>query len=245
MIRIIPSLLLSKKKLVKGICFNKFKNAGSPVTTISALDNQKADEIFLIDLDAYKFKSFPDIETLKKIAEVSSTPITFGGGIDSEIKARKVLTSGADKIFLNSVLYKNKKLIDKISYSFGSQAIVGGLNIVKNANKYTLMEDESKKIDPINYAKELERSGVGELKITYVDREGTKKGMDIDYSKELLEKIKIPIIFEGGIGSLDDLIDCFKNGLSSIAIGTIITFSDNNIIKIKQHIYNAGFEVRI
>ena len=107
------------------------------------------------------------------------------------------------------------------------------------------MEDESKKIDPINYAKELERSGVGELKITYVDREGTKKGMDIDYSKELLEKIKIPIIFEGGIGSLDDLIDCFKNGLSSIAIGTIITFSDNNIIKIKQHIYNAGFEVRI
>lgn len=245
MIRIIPSLLLSNKKLVKGINFNNFKSAGSPVTTISALDNQKADEIFLIDIDSYNKKKQIDTDTLKKIAEVSSTPITFGGGIDNDFKARKALTLGADKVFLNTILFKNKKIINQIAYSFGSQAIVGGLNIIENLNKYSLLEDKTGKINPISYAKELEQSGVGELKITYVNREGTKKGLDIEYSKKILSEIKIPVIFEGGIGNLKDLVNCLENGIDSVALGTIITFNDNNIIKIKQYIHNAGFKVRM
>lgn len=245
MIRIIPSLLLSKKKLVKGKSFNNFKSAGSPVTTISALDNQKADEIFLIDLDSYRSKKKIDTEILKKIAEVSSTPITFGGGIDNELKARRALTLGADKVFLNTILFEDKKIINKIAYSFGSQAIVGGLNILENSNGHNLLEDKTGKINPIDYAKELEQSGVGELKVTYVTREGSKKGLDIEYSKKILKNIKIPIIFEGGIGNLKDLVDCLQNGIKSIALGTIITFNDNNIIKIKQYIHNAGFKVRM
>ena len=245
MIRIIPSLLLSKKKLVKGTRFSDFKNAGSPVTTISALENQKADEIFLIDLDSYKFREKIDTEILKKVAEVSSTPISFGGGIDNEFKARKALTLGADKIFLNTILFKDKKIIKKIAYSFGSQAIVGGLNILEKSGQYTLLEDLTGKINPLEYAKKLEQSGVGELKVTFVNREGTKEGLDIEYSKKLLKEVKIPIIFEGGIGNLNDIVMCLKNGIKSIALSTIITFNDNNIIKIKQHIRNAGFNVRI
>ena len=112
MFRIIPSLLLSNKKLVKGKNFSNYINAGNPVTTISALEHQNADEILLIDLDAYKLKTEPDINTLKKIAEISSTPITFGGGVDNFKLSKRILTNGADKVYINTALFHNKGLID-------------------------------------------------------------------------------------------------------------------------------------
>ena len=245
MIRIIPSLLLSEKKLVKGQNFSNYKNAGNPITTILALDSQKADEIFLIDLDAYKSRKNPDIETLKKISEILSTPLTFGGGVESVEVSKKILMNGADKVFINTAFISNKKLIEEIAYIFGSQAIVAGLNLITYKNSFIISEDNSKKIDPIVYIKELEDRGVGEIKITYVDIEGTRKGMEIEYSKKILAKARVPIIFEGGIGKLDDLKECCLNRINNIAIGSLITFSDYNIIKIKQYLSNENFEVRI
>jgi cyclase len=245
LIRIIPSLLLSNKKLVKGKKFSNYKNAGSPITTVISLESQKADEIFLVDLDAHKLNCDPDIETLKKIAEISSTPLTFGGGVDNFEKSYKILTNGADKIYINRALINNKNLINKIAYTFGSQSIVGGINLIKKKNTYIIAEDETQNIDPIAYATELQNRGVGELKITYVDLEGSRSGIDIEFSKKIITKVNIPIIFEGGIGKLEHLSDCCKNNINSIAIGTMIIFSDYNIIKIKQYLSNANFTVRI
>ena len=203
-LRIIPSLLISNKKLVKGVNFKNFKNAGSPFTTVAALDSQKADEIFIIDKDSYNKKKKPDFKTLDKIAQVSSTPITFGGGIHDINTAKQVFLNGADKIFLNTVLFENKNIIKKISSIYGNQSIIGGINIKKNG-KYYLLEDKTLSIDPVNYAKELEESGVAEIKINFVDLEGTKKGIDVEYSKKINESVNIPCIFEGGIGSLDQI----------------------------------------
>lgn len=244
MIRIIPSLLLSNKKLVKGKKFSNYKNAGNPVTTVLSLESQKADEIILIDLDAYKQNRVPDIVTLKKISKILSTPLTFGGGIDCFETSKKVLTNGADKIFINRALFNNKNLIDKIAYTFGSQSIVGGINLKKINNKYSIFEDKTQRIDPVMYARELQERGIGELKITYVDLEGSRIGMDINFSKKILDNLNIPLIFEGGIGKLEHLADCCKNKIESIAIGTMLTFSDYNIIKIKQYLKNANYDVR-
>ena len=245
-LRIIPSLLISNGKLVKGINFKNFKNAGSPVTTVAALDSQKADEIFIIDIDCYNKKKLePDFELLEKIAEINSTPITFGGGIKNFIMAKKAFTSGADKIFLNSIIFDDEKIIDEIALQYGNQAVVAGMNIINKNGKYFLMEDNYNKINPIDYAKKLQKLGAGELKIIFVNLEGTKKGIDIDYSKKISDSVKIPCIFEGGIGNLDQLDLFFKSGLMSIGLGSLITFSDNNIVKIKHHLINKNFNIRV
>ena len=245
-LRIIPSLLISNGKLVKGINFKNFKNAGSPVTTVAALDSQKADEIFIIDIDCYNKKKLePDFELLEKIAEINSTPITFGGGIKNFIMAKKAFTSGADKIFLNSIIFDDEKIIDEIALQYGNQAVVAGMNIINKNGKYFLMEDNYNTINPIDYAKKLQKLGAGELKIIFVNLEGTKKGIDIDYSKKISDSVKIPCIFEGGIGNLDQLDLFFKSGLMSIGLGSLITFSDNNIVKIKHHLINKNFNIRV
>jgi len=245
LIRIIPSLLLKNRKLVKGVKFKEHKNAGNPKTTILSLESQKADEILLIDLDAYEYSKSNDLETLKEISEISSTPLTFGGGINSFEKAKKILTSGADKIYINSSLIKDKNLIDQIAYTFGSQSIVGGIDIIKKKNNFFIASDKTYKIDPINYAKELQERGIGEIKITYKDLEGSRQGMEIDYSKKLKKAVNVPIIFEGGNGSLEDILNCCNQKIFSIALGTMIVFSDNNIIKIKSFLRNFGHNVRL
>tara|TARA_B110000305_G_C19238247_1_gene538585 strand:- start:61 stop:807 length:747 start_codon:yes stop_codon:yes gene_type:complete len=245
-LRIIPSLLISNGKLVKGINFKNFKNAGSPVTTVAALDSQKADEIFIVDIDCYNKKKLePNFELLKKIAEINSTPITFGGGIKNIIMAKKAFSSGADKIFLNSIIFNDEKIIKKIALQYGSQSIVAGMNIINKNGKYSLMEDNSNTINPIEYAKRLEKLGAGELKVIFVNLEGTKKGVDISYSQKINHNVKIPCIFEGGIGNLDQLDIFFRSGLTSIGLGSLITFSDYNIVKIKHHLINKNFNVRI
>ena len=107
------------------------------------------------------------------------------------------------------------------------------------------MEDNSNTINPIEYAKKLQKLGAGELKIIFVNLEGTKKGIDINYSKEINDNVKIPCIFEGGIGNLDQLDLFFRSGLMSIGLGSLITFSDYNIIKIKHYLINKKFNARV
>ena len=243
--RIIPSLLISNGKLVKGTKFQNFKNAGSPVTTVAALDSQKADEILIVDIDSYNKKKDPDFKILEKIAQISSTPITFGGGVNNIKVAKKVFANGADKIFLNTILFSNIKIVEEISEIYGNQAIIGGLNVKKKKNNYYLLEDKTMKIDPIKYAKKLEKLGLAELKITFVDLEGTLKGIDYDYSQKISKNVTIPCIFEGGIGNLKQIEDAFDKKISAIGLGTMITFNDYNIFKIKRYLSDKNYNVRL
>lgn len=244
-LRIIPSLLLSGGKLVKGKQFSNFKNVGSPVTTVNAFNSQKADEIIIIDLDAYKNGSPNDFDTLKKISEVSSTPITFGGGIKDIKGIKKSFENGADKILLNSILFKNSEIVNAAGKIYGNQSIIAGVNIYNQDNEYFLLEDKTKKIDPLKHIKYLEDIGAAELKITYVHLEGIKKGIDVNYSKRIKKKTNIPCIFEGGIGGLEHIEEFFSSGLNSIAMGTILNFSDHNIIKIKKYLIEKNYCIRL
>lgn len=240
-LRIIPSLLLQDKRLVKGSKFKNFKNAGSPKTTIQAFNSQKSDELFLMDLDGYNGKG-QDFYTLKQIAQICNTPITYGGGLNNIEKVRSSFQNGADKVYLSTSIIKNTSLIKKIAKIYGSQSIVGGLNLIADERSCYIHNFES--VDPFELSRKLEASGIGELKITFVNLEGSKKGMNIQLCEKFLKILNIPIIFEGGIGSLEDIDKCFRAGIKNIAIGTILIFNDYNIFKIKQHLLNQNFRVR-
>jgi cyclase len=235
---------LSNKKLVKGKKFINHINAGYPSSTCLALESQKCDEIFLIDLDSHKNDKDPDFDSLNEISKNISTPITFGGGIKNIEQAKRAFKFGADKIYLSQILFKDKEIVKKIKNIYGSQSIVAGINIISNNQNYYLLEDKEKKIDILSHIKSLIKCGVGEIKITFVNNEGSEEGMNLDLSKKIISNIDLPIIFEGGLGNIEQIIDMIKIGANSFAIGSMITFKDYNIFKIKQYLFNKGYKVR-
>jgi cyclase len=246
LLRIIPSLLLSNKKLVKGTMFKNHKSAGNPITTTLAFENQGADEISIIDIDCYKKKDLePDYNTLSKIAKFSTTPITFGGGVKNLNIAKKVIRAGAEKIYINRSILKNKGIITDLVKYFGGQAVVVGINLFKENNNYRIYEDIKNEIDLEKYILQIQEMGIGEIKILFVDREGNKIGLDLECCKYLNKIINVSCIFEGGIGSLDHLENAFDEGIKAISLGTMLIFCDYNIVKIKTHLLNKGYNVRL
>ena len=241
--RIISSLLLSNKKLLKGKKFQNHKFVGNPSTFCKSLGAQKSDEIFLCDLDSYNNSSLePDYETLKKVCNSTMTPLTFGGGINTLNKVKKTFLSGADKVYLNTHLFTDINIINKIASIYGSQSIVAGINIIKFEEKYKIFDKEKNNL--IDWLMKLEDSGAGEIKINFVDRDGSGKGFYLDCCKKLISLTDLPIIFEGGLGSLEQIKDALNAGVNSIALGSMISFGDYNIYKIKQYLKNEDFNVR-
>ena len=231
---------MMNKKLVKGKNFKNHKIAGSPKTTVQAFDSQKCDEIFLIDLNSYKNNN-PDFNELKNISLVTNTPLTFGGGLNSIEKIKKAFLNGADKIYISSCLFNNENIIKDTSYIYGSQSIVGGINIITDDDNFKILNNN---LEPLNFLKKLEDLGVGEIKVNFVNLEGSKRGFNLKICEKILKHIKIPVIFEGGIGSLKDIENAIETGVENIALGTILIFSDYNIFKIKQHLSNKNFKIR-
>ena len=241
--RIIASLLLDKKKLVKGINFKNHKIVGFPRTYCKSLGSQMIDEIFICDLNSYNdSRIVPDYKTLSEVSSSTMTPLTFGGGLNTLDRIKLSFNSGSDKVYLSSILHTDISLVEQTAKIYGSQSIVAGINVEKIKGKIKILEDKEKNF--FNWLNKIENSGVGEIKINFVDREGTSNGFDIIDCKEILKKTNLPIIFEGGLGSLDQIKDAFDSGIDSVGLGRMISFEDNNIFKIKQFLKNYNYEIR-
>jgi cyclase len=243
--RIIASLLLNKKRLVKGKIFSNYIDSGDPVKTCVAHESQLCDEISIIDINAYKLNIEPDIEVLKSITKELNTPITFGGNVSSIRVVENLIKNGADKVLINSNLFK-KNIAKQVIDNFGKQALVGGIDLFfKNGKYHVCNKDKFLNIEYLEYIKKVIELNVGEIKITFVNLEGTRKGLDILTAKKILEISNVPIIFEGGTKNLSDIFNAISQGINSIAIGSIFIFSDNNIFKVKQFLDNRGISVRL
>ncbi len=243
-LRIIPSLLLSKGRLIKGKNFENHIDVGNPITTSKAFEAQGADEIFIIDLEQYKSSKQKknSSQILRDLSKNLMTSITFGGGIKTFQKAKECLRSGADKIYLSSILFENLDIVSEISKVFGNQSIVCGINVIKKDDKYLLFENE--KINFDYWLEKINNLPVGEIKITFVNLEGSKKGFDIKFCKKLATFFDHPLVVEGGIGNLNHIKQAAKTSISGLALGTILNFSEQNIIKIKQFLTNEKIKVR-
>ena len=244
-IRIIPSLLTKNNRLVKGVRFKNHKDAGDPVSTCVAFESQLADEICIIDLDAYEKKIKPNITLLKKIISRISTPITFGGNISEIDDVKKIINNGADKVLINYDTYSDQ-LINEIADLFGRQSITIAIDLIKKDNEWNIYKNG--KIISSNvfeYINKVSKKRIAEIKITFISNEGMKVGFEAKIIKKIKKETNIPIIFEGGLGSLDHIDQAIDFGAEGIALGEMIIFMDNNIFKIKQFLKNANKNIRI
>lgn len=245
--RLIPSLLLKEGRLVKGVAFADWRDAGRPDTTIRAHSAQGADEMLLLDIEASRHGRGPDIANLRAAAKECRVPLTFGGGIRSLDDARACFAAGADKLCLTTTALDQPSLITTLSRIFGSQAIVLGLDVVEVSSGIRLFDFRSRQAidkDVFAWIAEGVQRGAGELKVTVVNREGARAGMAIGLVADLLRQVSVPVIVEGGAGSLPDLDEAFAAGVDGVAVGTMLVFSDNNLVKLKRYLAMRGRNVR-
>lgn len=247
--RIIPSLLLRGGRLVKGSAFADHRDAGSPSTTARVHDAQGADELILLDIDASRERREPDFTSFAAVARACFMPLTVGGGIRSAEIAHRCLASGADKLCLTSTAVDEPALIAALARIFGSQAIVLGIDVVRTeAGRFLYDHRTGRPLEKPAWDDWLRRGvgeGAGEVRLLAVDREGRRTGLDTDLLAEASTRVDVPIILEGGAGTLAHVAAALRDGAEAVALGTMLVFSDNNIHKVKSFLHNAGLGMRL
>ncbi|MBS1774572.1 MAG: imidazole glycerol phosphate synthase subunit HisF [Bacteroidetes bacterium] len=227
-VRIIPVLLLSKGGLYKTINFKNAKYVGDPINAVKIFNEKEADELILLDYTASVEKRGPDFVKIAEIAGEAFMPMAYGGGIRNWETAKRVFDSGYEKVVLNSVLFEDKTIIAKIAEVYGSQAVVGSMDIKKNLfGKYKVFSHSGTKatgFSPVEWAKELEQLGAGEIMLNNIDKDGTWDGYALDILKEVTHAVSIPVIACGGAGSFEDFEKAVNNGASAVAAGSMFVF---------------------
>lgn len=246
--RIIPCLLLQGDRLVKGRRFGDYRDAGNPVTTARSYDAQGADEMTLLDVNASREGRGPDLATIRKVAAECSVPLTVGGGIRSVETVRDCMAAGADKISVNGAILKNPELVRELARVYGAQAVVVNVTVGEDHGRTVLWDYLADRPvadrDPVEWISHLIDLGAGEIRLTAVHREGMQTGMDMRAFHELSRGIGVPVILEGGAGSLEHLDEALQAGADGLAIGSLLVFSDNNLVNVKAFLLDRGHHMR-
>ena len=228
LIRIIPSLLIKDDYLVKGGQFKNHKYVGDIYNAVKIFSEKKVHEIQLLDISARKKNKCIDLNLIKKIRSEIFVPLAVGGGIVNLDQASALINEGVEKVIINSENFSNKNLIYDISQKFGSQSAIVSIDVKKINQKYCIMSNNGEKledVDLIDFIKLVQDKGAGEIILTSIDKEGLKKGLDIELYKLVTEHIKIPLIANGGLNSIDDIISFFDNSTcSAVACGSLFVF---------------------
>jgi imidazole glycerol-phosphate synthase subunit HisF len=246
-VRAIPCLLLKNESLVKTIKFKKYDYIGDPVNTVRIFNELEVDELMFLDIFASKENRTINFKLLKEIASECFMPLSYGGNIKSLDDAKRVFEIGFEKIVINTNAFNNLGLIGDIAECFGNQSIVGSIDVKKTLfNKKQIFSHHGSKKqyeDPVVWAKKLETAGIGELLVTSIDKEGTWGGYDIDLMKEMVDSVQIPVIANGGAGSIEDITKIVQNAhVSAVALGSMILYQKKDmgvLVNFPSKIYEA------
>jgi len=248
--RIIPCLDVKNGRVVKGINFVDLVDAGNPVEQAKIYDEQGADELCFLDITASNENRNILLDTVKKTAEKCFMPLTVGGGVRTIEDIRNLLLAGADKVSINTAAVNNKDLVKESSEKFGSQCIVVAVDAKKvKENKWEIFTHGGRKstgIDVMKFVEKMESMGAGEILLTSMDRDGTKKGYDLDLTKKVSGLVNIPVIASGGVGSLEHLRQGIKIGrANAVLAASIFHFGEFSIKDAKKYLDSKGIPVRI
>ena len=248
--RIIPCLDVKDGRVVKGINFINFKDAGDPVEQAKIYDKCGADEICFLDITASNENRKILLDKVSETAKSCFVPLMVGGGVSSIDDIKNLLLAGADKVSINTAAVKNHNFIKESSIKFGSQCIVIAIDAKKTSNNkwevFTHGGRDSTGIDVVEYAKIAEKNGAGEILLTSMDKDGTKTGYDLELTRAIASIVSIPVIASGGVGNLDHLYEGFNTGLASAVLAaSIFHYGEYNINDAKKFLLKKGIPVRI
>jgi len=247
--RIIPCLDVNDGRVVKGINFVELKDAGDPVEIARSYNDQGADELTFLDITASSDNRGLLFDIIEKVANQIFIPLTVGGGVRNCDDIRNLLNVGADKVGINTSAILNPNFVSESSSRFGSQAIVVAIDAKKIDDHYEVFTHGGRNatgINAIEWAKKMADFGAGELLITSMDRDGTKKGFDNNLMKSISDAVDIPIISSGGAGSLRHLVDGIKEGeADAVLAASIFHYGEYSIKEAKKYMHEHGIEMRL
>ncbi|HCW04271.1 MAG TPA: imidazole glycerol phosphate synthase subunit HisF [Clostridium sp.] len=249
--RIIPCLDVNMGRVVKGVNFVNLKDVGDPVEIAQYYNEQGADELVFLDISATHEGRGTMIDVVARTAEKVSIPLTVGGGIRDINDYEEILKAGADKVSVNSAAVRDKYLISRAAEKFGSDCIVvavdgkmrqdgSGWNVVINGGRIDTG------LDLLEWAREIERLGAGEILLTSMNADGTKNGYDIPLTKAVAESVNIPVIASGGCGKLEDFSQVFQETKAAAALAaSLFHYREVTIKEVKEYLTKANIPVRL
>lgn len=246
--RIIPCLDIKDGRTVKGINFVDIKDAGDPIELSKRYVEQGADELVFLDITATIENRETLIELVKKIALEINIPFTVGGGINSIDDVSKIIKAGADKISINSFAVETPQLITEIANQFGSQCVVVAIDTKFENGEWKVFVHGGRTPTPlktIDWAKQAETLGAGELLLTSMNNDGTKTGFAIDITNKVSKSVNIPVIASGGAGKKHHFKELFENTEANAALAaSIFHYGEIPIPKLKQYLQNEKISIR-
>ena len=253
--RLIPTLLLKNRRLVKTIAFQEVasglgRDVGHPVKSPVVYDAQLADELVYLDIHATIENRGVDRlqDAISRVVGECFMPLTVGGGIRTMEDIRALLKTGADKVCINSAAVANPEFVTQSAKAFGSQCIVLSIDARKVNGGYQVYTHSGTKptgLDPVGWAEQVAAAGAGEILLTSIEREGTRQGYDLDLVRRVSDAVDIPVIASGGVGKLQDLVDGVKVGhASAVAAASLFHFTDQSPIKAKAYMKRYGLSIR-
>lgn len=247
--RIIACLDVRSGQVVKGINFEGLRSAGDPAELARRYNTEGIDELVILDITATLEARRALAETIRAVARQLFIPLAVGGGIRSEADAAAAVDAGADKVSLNTAALSDPELITRLAERYGSQAVVVAIDAKQDGERFSVYARSGKTPadrDAVEWAREAEQRGAGEILLTSIDRDGTKAGFDCPLTAAVSSAVSIPVIASGGAGTLEHFVEVFTVGRADAALAaSIFHFAETSVHALKKHLQQHGIPVRL
>jgi cyclase len=253
-VRVIPCLDVKDGRVVKGINFVNLRDAGDPVEAAIAYDDAGADELTFLDITASHENRGIMLDVVRRTAEVCFMPLTVGGGVRTTEDIRALLTSGADKVSINTAAVTRRNFVADAAEKFGDQCIVVAIDAKKvskpdEMDRWEIFTHGGRNptgIDAVAYAREVVALGAGEILLTSMDRDGTRHGYDLGLTCAIADAVTVPVIASGGVGNLDHMVEGIRDGhASAVLAASIFHFGEYSVRDAKAYMARAGLPMRL
>ena len=250
--RVIPCMDVKDGRVVKGVNFVNLRDAGDPIELAQRYDEQKADEVIFLDITATHEGRATTVALASRASEELHLPYCVGGGFHNIDDIRTMIAAGADKVSINSAAVADPSILTKAAALFGTQAIICAIDakqMAGNANKWEVYVHGGRKatgIDAVEWAREAERRGAGEILLTSMDRDGSQDGFDIPLTRAIARAVNIPVIASGGVGKLEHFAEGIIEGeADAVLAASVFHFGTYTVRQVKEYMRSQGIPVRL